>query len=243
MKWIQKLLDAFRIDDQEINTTNYIAEKNILTPQNFEIYKPSERQRERWEKYKAEKDIRKKQCDTFKIKDMYRFSNIPFEWNWVIELNHTNGIAWFMLNKNNQFIALCYIDKIKKIILDAHSYIDGIDKCDICTEEIDFDYPVPIYKDSLPNTYVECTPYTITGKVSKYPVILHFASSELVTLDNGYRYSFHPYAGEIKIMQDGNIGMADVRFGYTKFSIRLVGINLIIKRVDSVNGNLYKYML
>lgn len=188
-----------------------------------------------------QKQLRKEQCDTFKIDDMIQFQDIPFEWWWVTELNHTNGIAWFLLNKNNQFIALCYIEQINNLIIDAHSYIQSLNNYEMCTEEIDFAYPIPMYKESLPNTYVECIPYTKTGKISKYPAILHFASSKLVTLDNGYKYQNHPFRGEIKIMQDGNIGMAKISFGYTKVSIGLSGLSLIIKRIDTIDGNLYKY--
>lgn len=192
-------------------------------------------------KRKQEELKRIKLHDSFKIEDMYQFTDIPFEWQWIVELNHTKGIAWFMLNMNNQYVALQYINQINELIIDAHSYIEGIKEFEICTEEIDFMYPIPMYKDSIANTYVECVPYTKTGKISKYPVILHFASSELVTLSTGYKYQNHPYIGEIKIMQDGNIGMANISFGHTRFSIRLLGLNLVIKRIDSDNGNLFKY--
>jgi hypothetical protein len=177
------------------------------------------------------------------IEDMYQFIDIPFEWHWVINLNHANGIAWFQLNKNNQYVALQYIDYINNMIIDAKSYIKKINNFEMCTEEIDFDYPIPMYLDSMTNTRVECTPYTKTGKISKYPVTLCFASSKLVTLNNGYKYQEHPYRGLIKIMQDGNIGSANIVFAEnrTSFSIGLNGLNLIIKRIDSDNGVIYKW--
>ena len=105
-------------------------------------------------------------------------------------------------------------------------------------EEIDFMYSLPFHPNCMPNTYIECIPYTKTGKKSKYPVILHFASSLMV--DN---IQTHPYIGEIKIMQDGNIGNAIVTFSknYTKFTFGLIGINLIIKRIDDIFGNIYKF--
>lgn len=233
MKWLNRLLNILKIDGatpKQTERSNY-------------DYIPSLEQKERWKKYDKQEHLRKEKCNIFKICDMLQFRDIPFEWQWVVELNHTNGMAWFMLNKNNQFIALCYINQINKIIINAHSYINGINSCKMCTEEIDFFYQIPMHKDSLPNTYVECTPYTKTGKISKYPVILHFASSELITLDNGYKYQRHPYSGEIRIMRDGNIGMAKISFGYTRFSIGLSGLDLIIKRIDTIDGNLYKYTI
>ena len=177
------------------------------------------------------------------IEDMYQFRNIPFEWHWVETLNYTNEKAWFQLNKNNQYVALQYIDYINNMITDAKSYIGNIDNLEMCTEEIDFDYPIPMYIDSVTNTHIECTPYTKTGRFSKYPVTLHFASSNLVTLNNGYEYQEHPYMGYIKIMQDGNIGLANILFAknHTNFSIGLNGISLVIKRVDTDKGNIYRY--
>lgn len=235
---------------------SYIENKNIYNAakekleeySKYNIYFETEEERmqkqyyEELQKKRQQEELEKIQLhNSFKIEDMYQFTEIPFEWQWVIELNHTNGIAWFMLNMNNQYIALQYISQINNLIFESRSYIDGIEDFEICTEEIDFMYPIPMYKNSIANTYVECIPYTKTRKNSKYPVILHFACSELVTLSTGYKYQIHPYMGEIKIMQDGNIGMANISFGHTRFSIRLVGLNLVIKRIDSDSGNLFKY--
>lgn len=237
---IQAYDKNIKVHQAAITKSNEFRYSGIIFKSQREIERDKERNK-RYEEIENEKTKRKKQCDSFSIKDMYQFSDIPFEWQWVMELSHTKGIAWFMLNMNNQYVALQYINQINELIIDARSYIDGIEEFEMCTEEIDFDYPIPMYKDSIANTYVECIPYTKTGKISKYPVILHFSSSELVTLDNGYKYQNHPYLGEIKIMQDGNIGMANISFGYTKFSIRLFGLNLIIKRIDTIDGNLFKY--
>lgn len=211
----------------------------------FKTEKEKEEERirkERWALQDLEKEKRKKQCDSFKIEDMYQFENILFEWHWVMSLFHTNGIAWFMLNKNNQYIAFEYIDILDKLIREFYEYIPKLKEFEIFMEEIDFDYPKPMHKDSIANTYVECIPYTKTGKKSKYPAILHFSSSETIE-ENNRIYQNHPYIGEIKIMQDGNIGSASILFAknHTKFSFGLHGINLIIKRIDSDYGNIYKF--
>ena len=210
MKWIQTLLDFFRLpedNNDEINSEDSISNSII------------------------------------RIDDMYQFEDIPFEWHWVMELKHTRNTYWFILNMNNQYIALKYIDYLNKMIIESRSYIEGINGLEMCTEEIDFSYPTQMMLDSFTNTYVECTPYTKTGRISKYPVILHFSSSETICLDNGYEYQNRPYMGIVKIMQDGNIGIANITFSkdYTRFSFGLYGINLIIKRVDSINGNIYNY--
>lgn len=211
----------------------------------FKTRKEKDEDKQREERYRLqalEAEVRKKQCDSFKIDDMYQFEDIPFEWKWVRELNHTDGIAWFMLNTNNQYIALQYIDMIDKLITSAHEYIPSIRQFEFFAEEIDFDYPIPMHKNSVPITYVECVPYTKTGKLSKYPVILHFGSSENEKMGDRI-FQWHPYWGTIKIMQDGSIGMANITFSpnHTNISIGLYGSTLIIKRIDSDVGTLYKY--
>lgn len=197
---------------------------------------------ERWALQDLEKEKRKKQCDSFRIEDMYQFENILFEWHWVQSLFHTNGIAWFMLNMNNQYVAFKYINVLDKLIREFHEFMPELREFEIFMEEIDFNYPIPMHKNSIANTYVECVPYTKTGKKSKYPAILHFSSSETKN-ENGNIYQWHPYSGEIKILQDGNIGSAHISFSknYTKFTFGLNGISLIIKRIDSIHGNIYKY--
>lgn len=196
--------------------------------------------KERWKQLEIEKEKRAKQCNTFKIKDMHQFSDIPFEWNFVQELMHTNGIAWFMLNMNNQYIALQYIDLVDKLIIELHKEIPQIRNCEIFSNEIDFNYPIPAYPDSLPNTYVECLPYTKTGKISKYPAVLHFSTSETEKCGT-YIYQRHPIKGDICILKDGNIGSATVNFGHMVFKIGLHGINLIVKRIDNNGVNIYKF--
>ena len=193
---------------------------------------------ERWRLQDIEKQKRIEQCNSFKIQDMYQFVNIPFEWQYVSSLSHTNGKAWFMLNINNQYVAFNYIDILDKLIFEFRECNSNLKEFEIFMEEIDFMYSLPFHPNCMPNTYIECIPYTKTGKKSKYPVILHFASSLMV--DN---IQTHPYIGEIKIMQDGNIGNATVTFikNYTKFTFGLHGINLIIKRIDDINGNIYKF--
>ena len=194
--------------------------------------------KEKWQQQEIEKQKRIEQCNSFKIEDMYQFVNVPFEWQYVDSLFHTNGKAWFMLNTNNQYVAYKYIDILDKLISEFRECNSDLKHCEIFMEEIDFMYQYPMHKYSVANTYVECLPYTKTGKKSKYPVVLHFASS--VIKDNSQT---HPCMGEIKIMQDGNIGSATVTFApdYTKFTFGLHGINLIIKRIDCIGGKIYKF--
>ena len=89
--------------------------------------------------------------------------------------------------------------------------------------------------DSLPATYVACTPYTATRKKNKYPMVLHFSEveGEPIFLN---RSSY----GSIFFMSDGNIGKADITIGYSTIQLRLVGISLIVRRVDKLINNNYQ---
>lgn len=188
-------------------------------------------QEERWrienEKKKAAEAERKRQCNQFTIDDMQQFTGIPFGWSWVASLFHTNGVAWFILNMNNQEIARQYVVQLDNMIHDLATCLDGVGNCSIDIDAIDFDYPTPLSQYSMANTRVECYPYTPTGKLSKYPAVLIFRSKT----DDGNSL----VSGEIKILKDGNIGNAKVYFinndATICFSFGLWGKTFLIKKV------------
>lgn len=199
---------------------------------------------------------REKQIESFSISDMDQFVDIPFAWSQVMQLQHSQRKAWMQLNMNNQQVALDYIMQVNQLIVDSHAFVDGISSLSISPDDIDFWFPVPMKKDSINNTYIECTPYTPTGKISKYPATIHFASTRLVTLANGAQFQEYPITGIIKILRDGNIGLADVVFSdnnsplaryevrdpkFTRFRIGLFGLALVVKRIDNEKGNLFKF--
>ena len=182
------------------------------------------------------------------ISDMYQFVQIPFEWKWVMQLQGNPGNRWFMLNMNNQFVALHYIQDVINLIEEKQDEILEISGFDFCTEDIDFGYPKPMYMGCRPCTFILCTPYTKKGKVSKYPVTLHFETSEY--LKNEYNLppaQIHPVLGEIHVLKDGNIGSGFVSFitRDIKIEFGLYGISLIIKKVSqlSTGRTMYKYVL
>ena len=181
--------------------------------------------------------------NSFKIFDMYQFTEIPFEWKWVMELNHTNGIAWFILNKNNQYIALSAINYINSIMEESYSYTHFDESLYICTENIDFFYPIPMEKDSIANTYVECIPYTKTGRISKYPAILHFREQPEKHIYNGSTLYVYKVFGSIYFLADGNIGKANLSIQDYWIQIRLNGLHLIVQRIgkNTPNGNVEIY--
>lgn len=178
---------------------------------------------------------RRQQCDTFTVDDMQQFPDIPIAWSYVMQLQHTNGVAWCQLNWNNQQIVKEYISQVNDIIQDAQSYVDGIGDSHIDIDAINFDYPRPMYKNCMCCTRIECYPYTPTGKLSKYPVIIQFQ-----TKPNSSGIST---SGEIKILRDGNIGAATASLYGNIFKIGLHGTSLVLKRVDNPfkGGNLFYF--
>ena len=189
------------------------------------------------EQQKVDEGKRKVQCDNFTIDDMYQFTGIPFGWHWVTELSHTDGVAWFMLNMNNQQIAIHYISQLNEIIIDSHEYVDQVQGIAIDLYNIDFGLPTPMYRNSVTNTRVECYPYTKTGKVSKYPVKLVFRNKP---------GSNEAVYGEVKILKDGNIGSAKVQFSYRTgdviaFTFGLYGLSLVLKKVDMNYETIYRF--
>lgn len=217
---------------------------------NFQTEDEKEWKKERQEieeKRRREELEKRKLHDSFRIEDMYQFPDIPFEWQWVMQLNHTNGIAWFMLNMNNQYIALSAIDFINSILEESKNYTGFKETLYVCTENIDFSYPVPMQKDSMTNTFVECIPYTKTGKISKYPAALHFREKPEISIIGGTKFPVYTVRGSIYFMRDGNIGKADIYIKEYWIQIRLKGINLVVQRIGkntpAGNEDIYRQKL
>lgn len=88
------------------------------------------------------------------------------------------------------------------------------------------------------HTFFEGTPYTKTGKLSKYPLVLHYETSETEVVN----------FGKIYYLQDGSIGKCRLTFwiNHTMYSIELglKGTTLIVKKViqdiDGTQTILYK---
>ncbi len=205
----------------------------------YPVYQHTKEQEERYAEYKRKEEKRNAQIETFVKEDMLQFQDIPFLWN--KDLWHSNNKAWMQLSWKDAESALDYIDQVSRIVSDTCKAIDFF-MPQIRMDEIDFDYPVPFFQNSLPNTYLECTPYTPTGKISKYPAVLHFASSRIERVGN-HKYQSRPYMGVIKIMVDGQIGSASVLFAdhHTEFSLSLFGLSLVVKRIDSDMGCIFKF--
>lgn len=183
---------------------------------------------------------RKQQILRFQLEDMYQYGSLPFDWN--KDLFYSRDKAFLPLTRQNKEVFLWYVNEISMLIEDVRNQVVGLHHPRILTKDIDFEYPIPFSAGDAPNSYLECIPYTQTGRTPKYPVVLHFRSSQ-ASGTKDYRWQFHPYIGEIKILCDGSIGAANVTFAenYYKYSIRLFGTSLVVRRIDSVEGNIYMF--
>lgn len=207
----------------------------------YPYYHFSKEQKAHHEEIDAKKEERKRQILSFTLDDMFQFDDIPFLWN--KSLLYCNGYAYLPLTEENREVALYYIKQISKLVFDAKKIVPGIEYCSIGKNQIDFNYPIDMSYPVPPCTFLECTPYTPTGKKSKYPVTLHFRTSKIEVLSNNTRFQSYPVVGKIKILCDGQIGSASVFFSQnlTKFSISLYGLSLVIRRIDSEKGNLFRF--
>lgn len=238
----ESYLENKAIYNAAIEKENEFKEHGFYFETEEEKRKKREYEEDQKRKREEEKAV-KRLHDSFKIEDMHQFTEIPFEWHWVMELQHTNGIAWFMLNRNNQYIALSAINYINSVLEGAEAYTGFRRSYYICTENIDFDYPRPMKKDSLPNTFVRCVPYTKTGRISKYPAILCFKEYMEGKVMYARDMPINTVHGSVCFMRDGNIGMADITIHEYWIQIRLHGISLVVQRIgkNTEKGNVDIY--
>lgn len=134
------------------------------------------------------------------------------------------------LNRNNQFQALTDINTLNSYLEEAMKIANISSKLNMCTEDINFETI-----DESQSKLV-FSPYTTTGKKSKYPLMLRF-----------FTYNFFDfgepsdsYKGEIYYLQDGNIGKARIVCRTNKIytvNIGLIGTSLKIKSIESTDIN------
>ena len=135
-------------------------------------------------------------------KDMLQFSDMPYHFNCPIHKHMAkNGhpFAYMDLNEYNQSVAKRDLKMVNRLIVDAQKYIKLLSgDFSIKIEKVAFEQYSPDYG----YTKIMCTPYTFTGKVSKYPIYLSFMSKM-----NTRKYSV---SGELYYEKDGHISKGTV---------------------------------
>lgn len=161
-------------------------------------------------------------------KDMEQFTMIPYQLNCPVKKFIRPGghpFAYMDLNQANQIIAKDEIRRINEYINQAKDYVPRLPKrIDVCIEKIMFN---PYSKD-YGYTRLICTPYTFSGKKSKYPLHLHFMTRiDIEDCDIGKIY----YGQDGKILK-ANISIWRNHTGWL-FTFKTIGRTLVLYEIKS----------
>ncbi|MBS6956661.1 MAG: hypothetical protein KH230_26015 [Enterocloster asparagiformis] len=135
--------------------------------------------------------------------DMQNFFITQYE---MTDIIFDNNMAIMLINKNNQKQVLRDLTTFNNKIPLAIKLADIKTPFLIPLNEIEFEsVQKKSGKDSYTQyyTFFECTPYSKTGKNTKYPLTLHYATKNLDSIDSETNF-----LGDIHYMQDGTIGKA-----------------------------------
>ncbi len=209
MNIFEKIKNLFKSKNkiEEITEKEILKQKESIQSQSEQVLTEKEIL-ERWESIQSQP----KQVHTKKIKtdDMVQFTEIKYNLNCDIHNEHN---AYIILDEHNQNIAKKDFAFINKIIQENMNL----------SYEIKHDLQIPIeeitfYEPDRAYSKLVCTPYTPTGKISKYPIYLVFktnVSMEMEFFEDGTFFRIAPYDsthGCLYYTKNGNIGKADVIF-------------------------------
>lgn len=165
------------------------------------------------------------------VNDMLQF-NFP-QFSQLLPVIYYNGTPIMHIHGDNQFQVLNDITFLNQYIKEAKRLAKIRANLDICTEELIFNEHTGTSGITELYTYFECNPYTPTGKISKYPLILHYSTEDDCDMDT----SRH---GWVYYMQDGNIGKAEMCFrqkrGIYKIDLGCKGNTLSVQKVILTKG-------
>ena len=135
--------------------------------------------------------------DRVKTEDMLQFSEMPYDLNCPVKkFTPDNGhpFAYIDLNSKNQFVAKEELKKISECIERSPALSSLIPKSiHIPIHDIIFQQCSPHYG----YTRLMCTPHTMTGKVSKYPLSLSFMTRLEPDTDTTHGEAFYGKDGSI----------------------------------------------
>ena len=165
------------------------------------------------------------QKPTYTCKDTEHFAkNFKFD----VGKDCIPGNILYFTDHNSKFEILSDISSMNEYLNQARKLGNVKKKYEICVDEISFDGPNA--------SFIEVTPYTNSGKNSKFPITVKYYT-------NNYD-AFEPednYFGELSYFEDGTIGKARLInwIGKTMLEVDLktVGRELVISKILSVNAN------
>lgn len=169
------------------------------------------------------------------IDDMRQFTDIPFAWNTAIKKYTAPGghpFAYMDLIGPNIDIAKRELDKMNTVIAASSKLSPVITK----RLSIPLDKIVFTPQKHCGYTRLRCTPRTVDGTPSQYPVSLLF-----MTDLSSNASATH---GELFYSQDGSIGKAEVYFdrksGLHSFYFCTIDDALVLERFNNNSGAIYE---
>ena len=176
--------------------------------------------RQETEQFEKEKKLR-----SISLKDMKQFHFDGYQLSEPIYDNNMSIITilnsdQLQVKRDIEFINTlvkesCAITKIKPLLhIDVESLKFDIEKIEHTTTNQYF-------------TYFECNPYTKTGKLSKFPLILHYATDSFNDVDASKNYF-----GEIYYLQDGSSGKCRLIY-WNRRTMYLIDLGLIGKTLST----------
>lgn len=132
-----------------------------------------------------------------------------------------------LLDQYNQEKALRDVDKMNLFLIEAKNLVPSFPKLFIDVNKMRFDEDIVHGVVIKRYTFLMCSPYTQTGKMSKYPITLWFGSED---------DSPNSFSGRLSYMQDGSIGKSDISIFSGKknyiVTLGLVGATLSLKKIE-----------
>lgn len=199
----------------------------------------TESESEKQARLKQKKEQLEKQEELSKIslQDMKQFDFSQFE---LSQPFYYNNMSIMLINSQDQdYINHKTVPLLDKYIREACSITGITENLLLSTVLIKYDTTQKVVgSQEITNyyTFFKCCPYTKTGKLSKYPLVLRYAHGDFNSVKN--------FFGDVYYMQDGSIGKARLIFWkeYTMYKIELAckGSTLGIKSVEKNQELLYK---
>lgn len=153
--------------------------------------------------------------------DMAQFPNMPFHFRDPIKTYGKGAIdPWYMdLDWENEDNALDQIGQLNALVQLAYKLSPEI-PLGLCIQE-----------NKIAKTSIICTPYTKTGKISKYPCSLFFSVDDIPG---------NQTSGRIYYAQDGSMGKARIALWRDhvlySLSYKTVGVSFVLDKVETNFG-------
>lgn len=171
--------------------------------------------------------------------DMEQFKINQFE---MTDIFCDNNMAIMLIQEKNQPQVLKDISKMNSYIQEAINLAHIKTSISIPINDISFSVEDITIKSDMYRryySYFECVPYTKTGKLSKFPLILHYATSNYEDFD-----AENKFFGKIYYSQMGSIGKAELInwLGHNcyVFYFATKGNSLILKSIEKNKNIIYK---